>query len=268
MGVGLSLYWWGLRDEPDHQNALLTYLPLAAAGAVVAAAAGFLPREAQPWVYLGAFGLFFAAGEAAQLGTPFHVYPRHFAERHGLILIVALGESIIAVGVGSAELERSAVFLFAALAGVAAACVVWWAYFDWFQEALQESLAARPPHARAALARDLYAFAHLPVVFGIVCLAVAAEGVIAHPKDHLDAIGRFGLAAGSVLYLLGMAAAHLRATRQLLTERVAAAGLAAGTVVALRDAPALSVIAAVTVIVIAALAVEHFRRGGRTAPAA
>ena len=216
MSIGLGLYWWGLRQEREHQRALVTYLPLAVAGVAVAAAGGFVPAGAQHWLYIAAFALFFASGEASQFGTPFHIYPKHFAERHGLIVIIALGESVIAVGLGSADLERSAEFAIAIATGLGLVCLLWWAYFDWFHGSTEEALRDRAPHSRGGLARDLYAFGHFPIVFGIMCLAVAGEEVVAHPEDALSTVGRFGLVAGTGLFQLGIAATHYRAQREVL----------------------------------------------------
>ncbi|MGD9933186.1 MAG: low temperature requirement protein A [Dehalococcoidia bacterium] len=267
MLIGNGLYWWGLRDEPEHQRALLTYLPLTALAVLVAGAGGFASESAQPWAYLGALGLFLAATITAQRGTPFHIYPRHFAERHALIVIVALGESVIAVGVGAQGLERSGEFALAAAVGVAAVCLLWWSYFDWFQEATEHVLRGRPAHDRASLARDLYTWLHLPIVFGVVCIAVAAEEVLAHPGDHLEAIGWFGLAAGTLLFQGGIIAAHYRGTGRLLVERSIGAGVAVAAVAAFRDLDALLLAALVVAIIVASLAVERVRGVGVEHPA-
>ena len=265
--IALCMYWLGLRGDPEHQRALLTYLPLAAIGTVLAGASGFVGDGLQEWSYSAAIGVLFLAGFAAQLGTPFHVYPKHFAERHGLIVIIALGESIIAVGVASAGVDRSADFAFALAVGGLSACVLWWSYFDWFQESLEEVLRSIAEHGRAPLARDLYTFGHVPIVLGIVGLAVAAHEMIAHPSDPLEDFGRFALAAGTALYLLGIVAAHLRATRKLLVERVAAAAIAIVLVAALPELDAIVAGSLLVVLHAIALGVERLRLSAYRPPA-
>ena len=260
MLIGLGLYWWGLRNQAEHQRALVTYLPLTVLAALVAAAAGFLPGEAQEWGYAATILLFVVAGLAAGLGTPFHVYARHFAERHSLIVIVALGESIIAVGVGSAELERTTRFAIAAGAGAAGACVIWWSYFAWFQEAMEHLLHEAGPHGRSNLARDAYTFAHVPIVLGIVGIAIAAEEVIAHPSEPLAGYARFALASGNALFLLGIVAAYRRAASAWLIERTAAAASIAVVVALLTDLDALPLGLVAVGIHIAALVIEAIRR--------
>ncbi|MQA00033.1 MAG: hypothetical protein GEU80_12025 [Dehalococcoidia bacterium] len=223
LAIGLGLYWWGLRDEEEHQRALVTYLPVAAFGGALAVSSGSLDADLQEWGYGATIATFLMAGIASQFGTPFHVHPKHFAERHGLVVIIALGESIIAVGIGAAELERTAEFALAVGAGAAGVCLLWWSYFDWFQRATERAIRMAEPHGRASLARDAYTFAHFPIVLGVVGIAVATEETIAHPSVPLEGFAQFALAAGVLLYLLGIVAGHLRATGELLIERVVAA---------------------------------------------
>lgn len=259
MTFGLGLYWWGLRDEAEHQRALVTYVPLAIAGTLLATASGFLDDSRQEWGYAGTLLVFVASGIASEFGTPFHVYPRHFAERHALIVIIALGESIVAVGVGSAGLERTGEFAFAVAIGAAGVAVLWWSYFDWFQEAAERALRAAAPHGRGGLARDMYTFAHFPIVLGIVGIAVAAEEMIAHPSSPLEDFGRFALAAGNVLYLLGVIAGEWRARRRLLVDRLVAAGVVVVVVAALPNLDAIVVGAGAIAIHLAALVSERLR---------
>jgi low temperature requirement protein LtrA len=260
MLVGLGLYWWGLRDEAEHQRALVTYLPLAAAAALVTGVAGFLPDAAQEWGYGATIILFIVAGLAAGVGTPFHVYAGHFAERHALIVIVALGESVIAVGVGSGELERSTAFAFAVGAGAAGVCVFWWSYFAWFQESLEDLLQRAGPHGRSNLARDAYTFAHVPIVLGIVGIAISAEEVIAHPSEPLAGYARFALAAGNALFLLGFVAAYRRAAGSWLFERGTAAIAIVVLVALLPGMAALAMGMVALGLYVPALALEAYRR--------
>jgi low temperature requirement protein LtrA len=260
LAIGLVLYWWGLRNEAEHQRALVTYLPIAMAAAIVAAATGFLPGELHEWGYGATILLFVVAGIAAGLGTPFHVYARHFAERHSLILIVALGESVIAVGVGSAALDRSSDFALAAGTIIAAVCLFWWSYFAWFQAAMEHQLHEAGPHGRSNLARDAYTFAHAPIVLGIVSIAVAAEAVIAHPTDDLAGYARFAMAAGNAMFLLGMVLAYRRAAATWLTERALAV---AGIVLVVALLPGLDALLLGTLVVaihVVALVAEAIRR--------
>ena len=103
------------------------------------------------------------------------VSPEHFVERHGLVIIIALGESIVAIGVGAAGLPLDAGEITAALLGIVVASALWWSYFDWAVYIAQARLADATGAERAALARDLYSYLHLPMVAGIVLFALGHE---------------------------------------------------------------------------------------------
>ncbi len=259
MTIGLALYWWGLGDEPEHQRALVTYLPLAAVGGIAAGVTGFLPDGAQEWGYGATIVLFVVAGIVSALGTPFHIYPRHFAERYGLIVIIALGESMVAVGVGSAGLERTWEFAFAVALGAGAIGVLWWAYFDWFQEATEHAIRRIEPDLRAPAARDIYTYAHFPIVLGVIAIAVAAEQMFAHPTEPLAGYARFAMASGTTLYFGGIVIAHYRAYKVVLVERALLAVAMPLIVIALAGADATVLATAATLAKVVTLVVEGLR---------
>ena len=99
------------------------------------------------------------------------VSPAHVVERFGLIIIIALGESIVAMGVGARGLPLDAGVIWAALLGITVAACIWWSYFDWVAYVAQSRLAEATGATRAALARDAYSYLHLPMVAGIVLFA-------------------------------------------------------------------------------------------------
>src|SRR6059036_1466293 len=107
------------------------------------------------------------------------VSPEHFVERFGLIVIIALGESIVAIGVGAAGLPLDARVIVAALLGVTVAASLWWSYFDWVVYVAQARLAEATGARRAALARDVYSYLHLPMVAGIVLFAFGLKTTLA-----------------------------------------------------------------------------------------
>jgi low temperature requirement protein LtrA len=184
------------------------------------------------WIWAAALALEVAAAAMAGRGE-FRVASGHFAERHGLFVIIALGETIVAVGVAAAGLEPSAAVLWAAGLAVAGAAALWWAYFDRAAEEWEHALERLPVEARGRLARDTYTFLHYPIVAGIVGFAVAAEHAVAHPGETLEGPTRAVLAAGIGLVLTGITAARSRAGLAAGWARAAAvaaiiAALAAG----------------------------------------
>jgi low temperature requirement protein LtrA len=130
--------------------------------------------------------------------------PGHFAERHGLIVIIALGESIVAIGVGAAGALSLGIGTVAVL-GVALAAAMWWIYFDVVALISARRLSeAEPGRVQNALARDSYSYIHLALVAGIVLTAFGLKVSIGHFEGHLDAVPAFALLGGVAVYLLGL----------------------------------------------------------------
>ncbi|WP_412743668.1 low temperature requirement protein A [Krasilnikovia sp. MM14-A1004] len=149
-------------------------------------------------------------------GTPiitgvggFTVHAGHFFERHSLFMIIALGESVVSVGAAVLRGDRVQITPLLAttiLLGVAAIGGLWWAYFDW-EAALSERQLARAIGAeRAHLARDMFSYLHLPLVAGVVFIAVGLEAVVSHPHEHLHGVFAFGLGGGAALFMFGLSA--------------------------------------------------------------
>lgn len=136
--------------------------------------------------------------------------PGHFAERHGLIIIIALGESIVDIGTGAAGHLDLGIGV-AAVLGVGVAAALWWVYFDVVALVSARRLgAAEPGREQNALARDSYSYLHLLLVAGIVLTAFGLKTVIAHTGAHLEWVTAFALLGGLALYLLGLVAFRYR----------------------------------------------------------
>jgi low temperature requirement protein LtrA len=134
------------------------------------------------------------------------VEPAHFAERHGLIIIIALGESIVALGVGAEGLALNAKIICAALLGIAATGAMWWAYFDVAAIVAGRRFKAIGPDAQVRMARDSYTYMHLPMVAGIIVFAVGLKKTLGHVDEHLHTVEAFALCGGLALYLLALSA--------------------------------------------------------------
>jgi hypothetical protein len=123
--------------------------------------------------------------------------PAHFVERHGLIVIIAIGESLAAIGFGARETRLDAGVIVAALLGLVVAASFWLAYFDFFTIRAQGLLAERSGIARVAFARDVYTYLHLPMVAGIVLFAFAMKTTLAHVGAELAAVPALALCGGA-----------------------------------------------------------------------
>jgi len=146
--------------------------------------------------------------------------PEHFAERHGLIVIIALGESIVAIGVGARH-ELSLGIGTAAVLGVALTAAMWWIYFDVVAIVAGRRLAeAEPGRVQNEMARDSYSYLHLPMVAGIVLVAFGLKTTIGHFGGHLETVPAFALLGGVAAYLLGHVAFRYRHVHTINRQRL------------------------------------------------
>jgi low temperature requirement protein LtrA len=257
----LALYIHGLADEPEHRAAVLRLTPWFAFAPVLVLVGGFVAHDARVALWVAAIVVDVTGALRMGPEAGFRVSPAHFAERYALFVIIALGESIVAVGAGLSGHPEDLAFAAAlgvAFAGVAA---LWWAYFDFTAAALARGLANRPPQVRGPLARDVFTLAHYPLVLGIILFAVAAKKTVAAPGEPLSGAGRFALGAGLAVFLLGFAAARYRIVRRVAYERVAAAAACVVAVVAFSELDGLALMAIVVGTLVVALTWEtvHLR---------
>jgi low temperature requirement protein LtrA len=187
------------------------------------------------------------------------VSPEHFVERHGLVVIIALGESIVAIGVGAAGVPLDPGMIVAALLGIAVIAALWWSYFDWVAFIAQARLAEATGADRAVLARDLYSYLHLPMVAGIVLFALGLKTTLAHVDSPLPTIPAIGLFGGLALYLLAHIALRLRIGGGLGRGRPIATFLLVALLPLARVVPATAALALVAAVSAALIAYEAIR---------
>ena len=147
------------------------------------------------------------------------MYPSHFAERHGLVVIIALGEAFIAIGIGATGIGIGLGEVVAAILGLLVATSFWLAYFDFFSIRGERMLGDAQGPERVALARDLYTYLHFPMIVGIVLFAFAMKDIVGHVGDELDSVTAFALCGGSALYLLTYSAIRIRVERRRRMSR-------------------------------------------------
>jgi low temperature requirement protein LtrA len=182
--------------------------------------------------------------------------PGHFAERHGLIVIIALGESIVAIGVGAAGALTFGIGA-AAVLGVALTAALWWAYFDIVAIVSGRRLVeAGPGQAQNEMARDSYSYLHLPMIAGIVLVALGLKKTIGHFDDQLDAVPAFALLGGISLYLLGLVAFRYRHVHSINRRRLLLAVVLLILVPVAMEVPAVVALVTVNVLLWAMIAYE------------
>jgi low temperature requirement protein LtrA len=213
----VTLYALAGRGNPDLLGAVLRLAPWTLLGAALILIAGFTDG-ARTWLWLAA--LVCAYGGGLFTGSSgWMVHASHFAERYGLVVIIAIGEAFISLGIGATGIDIGTGEVVAAILGLLVATSLWLAYFDFFSIRGEQILVNAEGSARVALARDVYTYLHFPMIAGIVLFAFAMKNVIAHVGDELDWAVAFALCGGSGIYLLTYSAIRIRVERRFHLSR-------------------------------------------------
>jgi len=183
--------------------------------------AAFLDPPFQAAVWVLALAIDFAGPYVFGV-RGFQIAAGHFAERFSLIVIIALGESIVAVGAGlKGEIDTGVVV--AALLGLVIACAQWWAYFDVVAVAAERRFRRAQGDELVRLARDSYSYLHLPMIAGIILIALAIKKTVAHVDEPLKIVPAVALFGGIALYYAGHIAFRLRNMGSVNRQRMVAA---------------------------------------------
>jgi low temperature requirement protein LtrA len=258
VSMHLALYALAGRRDPGLFAAVLRLAPWTLLGATLILVAGFgFADSVRTLLWVAALlCTYVGAGMAGVSG--WRVFPAHLAERYGLVIIIALGEAFVAIGIGANAGGLGLGEVAAAILGLLVATSFFVAYFDFFSIRGARILADLRGPDRIALARDVYAYAHLPMIIGIVFFAFAMKTIVAHVHAELDIVPAFALCGGSALYLLTYSAIRSRIERRLSVSRgrfVAALAILLLLPVA-TEVPALAALALVTLVWLALHAYE------------
>ena len=258
----IALFMLASRDQPNLRSSVigLAISTGIASGLLVGASFADGTLQGALWalaLVLDIGGPYFFRSEGWQLK------PHHFAERHGLIVIIALGESIVAVGVG-AEHGVDAGVAVAAIVGTAVAAALWWLYFDVVALVAERRLSeAEPGREQNEMARDSYSILHLPMVAGIVLVALGMKKTLGHVEDPLKLVPAAALFGGAAMYLLTHVAFRYRHIHTLNTRRLGLSVLLVAFIPAAVEIPALATIS-VLALALALLIVVETRSYGES----
>jgi low temperature requirement protein LtrA len=258
-GLHLVLFTIAGRGDRDLVRAVLRIVPGALLAAALLIVAGFLHGSAQLAVWLVAIVVIYGGALLGHM-QGWRVSPAHFVERFGLVIIIALGESIAAVGVAARKLPLDAEVIVAALLGFIVAASLWWSYFDWFAYVARSRLADATGERRARLARDGFSYLHLPMVAGIFMFAFGLKTVLPDASRSLPAVPAFALYGGIAVYLLAHVALRLRVGGGLGRGRPIAAILLLALLPVAMNVPALAALGLETAVGVGLIAYEFFRR--------
>jgi low temperature requirement protein LtrA len=217
-----ALYALGAGGDRQLLSAIRRVVPWVLVGSALILLAGFFDGGLQAALWIAALAVGFGGPAFVSL-EGWRVQPRHFVERHGLIVIIAIGESLVAVGLGARGERLHADVIVASLLGLLVAMSFWLAYFDFFTIRGRQLLDERSGEERIAIARDIYTYLHLPMVAGIVLFAFAVKSALKHLGDELGTIEALSLCGGSALYLFAYVALRFRVARSVRGGRLVAA---------------------------------------------
>ena len=246
------------RDDPALRHSVIGLAESTALGTGLLVAAAFTDGFVQGGLW--ALALLLDMGGPLIIDVEgWKLAPSHFAERHGLIVIIALGESIVAIGVGS-QAGVDAGVVAAAVLGIAIAGALWWLYFDVVALVAERRLAnAAPGRERNQIARDSFSYLHFPMVAGIVLLALGMKKTLAHVEDPLELVPAFAALGGTALYLLAHVAFRWRNVHRFSAQRLLAAVVLVALIPAAVELPALATLAIVTTVLAVLIAWETVR---------
>ena len=257
--IHIAVYAYGAPDA-NNRDAILNLAPGLLAAPALIMVAGFLDGGAAAGLWIVAL--------VVDYGTPyvrdvegFTVSPSHFHERFGLIIIIALGESIVATGAGLEATGLTGAVVVTAIAGLVIAAAQWWAYFDVVALVAERNFASLTGAAQARLARDSYGVLHLLLLAGIVLVALGLKKALLHVDEPLETVPAVALCGGAALYLLGHIAFRLRNIGTINRQRLFAALVLLALIPVATSVDAVVAVLAVAAVHVALIAYEalHFR---------
>jgi low temperature requirement protein LtrA len=246
------------RDDPGLRHSATGLAVSTAIGTGLLTAAAFADGALQ--------GALWALAIVLDVGGPlviepsgWRMMPAHFAERHGLIVIIALGESIVAIGVGAGHAVDAGVVV-AAVLGMVVAAALWWLYFDVVALVAERRLHRAPAgQVRNDTARDLFSYLHFPMVAGIVLLALGLKKTLAHVGEELDVVPAAAMLGGTAIYLLAHVAFRWRSVHRFSWQRLIIAVALVALVPGAVELPALATLAILAAALTALLVYEAHR---------
>jgi low temperature requirement protein LtrA len=221
LGLGLQVRIESERSTGD-RGGVRTWAALSLVGLALVLAGALVDPSIRTGLWLLAIVADLVAAAIAGRVQQWDLNPGHLSERHGLFVIIAIGESLIVAGTAVAGESRSQGLILAAAAALVVAGLMWWTYFGWLHGALEHGFASAPPDRLGPLARDAFSLSHFPLVCGIVGFAVAIEEIVAHPDEPAPAVVVSALGVGVVLFVGFSAVSYWFLYRRVLVARVLA----------------------------------------------
>ena len=223
--IGLYVYT-KVTQTNKKQNEVVRSFFLASLGGLSAVVIGaVVGGPIQYWLWGLAILLDGLAARVAGQTDSMNLHPEHFVERHGLIVIIALGESLIVAATGLVGSELTVTLLTVGFLAVLITCVLWWSYFPYVLPLLERGLVQTETWDEGSMARDAFSFGHFPLLCGIIAISSAIEVAVSDPTTPLALEARVAMSSGLVLFTVGAAYAQWRTVRILPRNRLFVIGV-------------------------------------------
>jgi low temperature requirement protein LtrA len=253
--VGVHSTLFARASSATVTSAILRLTPFNVASALVVVAGGALGGTAQYVLWALAF-VFEWLTPVLRRPSGFAIGAAHFVERHGLVVLVAIGESVVAIGIGASHLPVDAALVAVAGLGLALSACLWWLYFGGDDTRVERALGALPPVERAWAALISFGYWHIPMLLGIVTVAAAERSAFGDPFAALGWKRAALLGGGLAVFLAGDVLFRLALGIGRPAVRAAAAGFAVATVPLGAEVSPAAQTGALVVLLVAAIVAE------------
>ncbi len=262
----ILMFWLASRDDPALRGQVMRFVPTMLAGTLLLLIASQTTGTTQTLLWLAAL-----VGDylgTLMAGTNWRLNSAaHFAERHGLIIIVALGESIVSIGIGVADLPVSWEIIVASGLGLAITGAMWWAYFDITSRITERALTTAQGTRQIMLARNGYSYLHLPMIIGIIMMALGLKMVLSYVAgddghtlaDPIYGVPLAALYGGAALYLLAHVGFKVCLTGSVSRARLTVVVLLIALTPLVAGLPALATLTVLAAVLVALIAYETVR---------
>lgn len=218
--IGLVLYIRVTTNLDGHRSAVIGFALLSLTGLIAVLAGAMVNPSLRTIFWLGAILLDMLAGFIGGRAEGWSLRAKHFGERHSLIVIIALGESLIVAATAVSGQEHTEELILAGGLAVIVTCLLWWSYFSWISDYLEEKFSKKSGSDQAKTGRDAYSFMHFLIICGIVGIAVGFEKILHHPYDLLKEPVAYALGIGYMLFIGFSLAAVWRTSKVVLLPRL------------------------------------------------
>ncbi|MEC3913893.1 low temperature requirement protein A [Nocardia sp. CDC160] len=266
--IHLAVFWLASAEDAQLRRQVIRWAAGSLSVASVLLVVGAIATHGTAQLVLWLAALVWDMGWTFFAGNEWRLYSAsHFAERYGLIVIIALGESIVSIGVGVAGLPISWSITVGSMLGLAVAGLLWWAYFDVAALVVEHAMHRAGGARRIQIARNCYTFWHFPMIAGIVAMALGLKKVLGYVggaqghslSDELHGIPLFALYGGVVAYLIALVGFRHYATGKVLTPRIVAALLLVLLIPVASALPALAALGILCAVLLALITFEVVR---------